>query len=154
MRKQYVLTFFIPQVETAFIRHRTRKQGWREIIQYQHEYVSAARIQRWTRGTLVRRRVPLVRETLPHMRYSLAVFTILDNTLIGYVDRRKSFYPLLLVAGLRFTVGQCHQPVQIMDRCCHVTSDCLHFLSIRQVVADHMTRWATSFQALFAMPLI
>lgn len=53
---------FLPsKVERTSIRHKTREQGWREIAQYRREQCAAALIQRWTRGALVRRRVPLVR---------------------------------------------------------------------------------------------
>lgn len=48
------------KVERAYVRYKTVKQGWREIVGYEREKQAATRIQRWTRGVLVRRRVPLV----------------------------------------------------------------------------------------------
>lgn len=49
-------------MERVYIARKSRQQGWREIVIYRKEHAAAGLIQRWTRGVLVRRRTPLVRE--------------------------------------------------------------------------------------------
>lgn len=56
-------------MERTFIWHKTKKQGWREICQYQNEQRAAALLQRWTRGVLVRRRLPLASGLLFNPRH-------------------------------------------------------------------------------------
>ncbi len=56
------LHFFPIQVERAYIARKSREKGWREIVIYRKEHAAAGLIQRWTRGVLVRRRTPLVRD--------------------------------------------------------------------------------------------
>ncbi|CAM9367880.1 unnamed protein product, partial [Hapterophycus canaliculatus] len=50
----------VAMVERSYIGLKAREQGWREIVLYRKEHAAAGAIQRWTRGALVRRRIPLV----------------------------------------------------------------------------------------------
>lgn len=47
------------QVGRAFIFYRTKVQGLREVAHWQNENRASGLIQRWARGTMVRKRIPL-----------------------------------------------------------------------------------------------
>lgn len=69
----------LDQMERAFIFYKTKVQGLCEVAHWQKENRASGLIQRWARGTLVRKHIPLA----SHVPLEREVVRRMDRAVLG-----------------------------------------------------------------------